>query len=253
MFNLSPVPVPDLSGRVVLVTGAGKGIGAELVRILVAKGAKVFAGIYPGAAAETLPAAAVVLALDVTKQADVDAAVARVQAESGRLDVLVNNAGVIAPIGPLEAVPSDALAAAFAVNVTGVHRMSVAALALLRQANGVIVNAGTGAATTPMEGWTVYCSTKAGMRMLTQMMAMELAPAVKTYFVGIPPTDTAMQGAIRQAGFNPISKIPQDKLVRTSVPASVMAWMCGPQARDVEEVLLDVRQEIFTKMMDLPA
>ena len=219
MFNLSPVPVPDLSGRVVLVTGAGKGIGAELVRILVAKGAKVFAGIYPGEAAEALPAAAVVLALDVTKQADVDAAVARVQAESGRLDVLVNNAGVIAPIGPLDAVPSDAL----------------------------------GAATTPMEGWTVYCSTKAGMRMLTQMMAMELAPAVKTFFVGIPPTDTAMQGTIRQAGFNPISKIPQDKLVRTSVPASVMAWMCGPHARDVEEVLLDVRQEIFTKMMDLPA
>ena len=54
MFNLSPVPVPDLSGRVVLVTGAGKGIGAELVRILVAKGAKVFAGIYPGEAAEAL-------------------------------------------------------------------------------------------------------------------------------------------------------------------------------------------------------
>ena len=115
MFNLSPVPVPDLSGRVVLVTGAGKGIGAELVRILVAKGAKVFAGIYPGEAAEALPAAAVVLALDVTKQADVDAAVARVQAESGRLDVLVNNAGVIAPIGPLDAVPSDALGAAFAI------------------------------------------------------------------------------------------------------------------------------------------
>ena len=89
--------------------------------------------------------------------------------------------------------------------------------------------------------------------MLSQMMAMELGPDVKCFFVGIPPTDTAMQGAIREAGFNPISQIPQEKLVRPAVPASVMAWMCGPQARDVEEVLLDVRQEIFTKMMDLPA
>ena len=48
MFNLAPVPVPDLTGRTVLVTGAGKGIGAELVRILVANGAKVFAGVFSG-------------------------------------------------------------------------------------------------------------------------------------------------------------------------------------------------------------
>ncbi|MFC3180567.1 SDR family NAD(P)-dependent oxidoreductase [Cypionkella sinensis] len=245
--------MPDLTGRTVLVTGAGKGIGAELVRILVANGARTYAGVFAGEAAEALPDAATVLALDVTKQADVDAAIARITDESGRLDVLVNNAGMITPIGPLAELASDALAPAFAVNVIGVHRMALAALPLLRAAKGVIVNAGTGAATTPMEGWTVYCSTKAAMRMLTQMMAMELAPDVKCFFVGIPPTDTAMQGEIRAAGFNPISKIPQEKLVRPEVPASVMAWMCGPQARDVAEVLLDVRQEIFTNLMDLPA
>jgi NAD(P)-dependent dehydrogenase (short-subunit alcohol dehydrogenase family) len=253
MFNLAPVPVPDLTGRTVLVTGAGKGIGAELVRILVMRGASVYAGVYPVEAAEILPAAAVQMALDVTNQAQVDAAIARITAESGRLDVLVNNAGTINPIGPLAELASDALAPAFAVNVIGVHRMAIAALPLLRASKGVIVNAGTGAATTPMEGWTVYCSTKAAMRMLTQMMAMELAPDVKTYFVGIPPTDTAMQGSIRAAGMNPISKIPQEKLVKPAVPASVLAWMCGPDARAVDEIMLDVRQEIFTKMMDLPA
>lgn len=253
MFNLAPVPVPDMTGRTVLVTGAGKGIGAELVRILVGRGAKVYAGTYPVEAAEILPAEAVQMALDVTVQRQVDAAIARIAAESGRLDALVNNAGVINPIGPLAELATDALAPAFAVNVMGVHRMAIAALPLLRASKGVIVNAGTGAATTPMEGWTVYCSTKAAMRMLTQMMAMELAPDVSTYFVGIPPTDTAMQGSIRAAGLNPIAKIPQEKLVRPAVPASVLAWMCGPQAREVTEVMLDVRQEIFTKMMDLPA
>jgi NAD(P)-dependent dehydrogenase (short-subunit alcohol dehydrogenase family) len=253
MFNLAPVPVPDMTGRTVLVTGAGKGIGAELVRILVARGAKVYAGVYPVEAAETLPAAAVQIALDVINQTQVDAAIARITAETGRLDVLVNNAGMINPIGPLAELASDALVPAFAVNVVGVHRMAIAALPMLRASKGVIVNAGTGAATTPMEGWTVYCSTKAAMRMLTQMMAMELAPDVKTYFVGIPPTDTAMQGSIRAAGMNPIAKIPQEKLVKPAVPASVLAWMCGPDARAVEEIMLDVRQEFFTKMMDLPA
>ena len=174
MFNLAPVPVPDLTGRTVLVTGAGKGIGAELVRILHEKGANVYAGVYPVDSAEPLPAAVAQLKLDVTSQADVDSAIARITADTGRLDVLVNNAGVINPIGPLAEIATDDLAPAFAVNVMGVHRMAIAALPLLRASKGTILNAGTGAATTAMEGWTAYCSTKAGMQMLTRMMALEL-------------------------------------------------------------------------------
>jgi hypothetical protein len=61
-----------------------------------------------------------------------------------------------------------------------------------------------------------------------------------------------MQGKIRASGLNPISQIPQSKLVPTNVPASVMAHLCGANPA-MTEVLLDVRQEVFTKMMDLPA
>jgi NAD(P)-dependent dehydrogenase (short-subunit alcohol dehydrogenase family) len=199
-----------------------------------------------------LPDAATVLQLDVTRQADADAAIARVTAEAGRLDVLVNNAGVISPIGPLASLASDALAPAFAVNVTGVHRMVVAALPLLRASRGTIVNAGTGAATTPMEGWTAYCTSKAGVHMLTRLLALELGPdGIQSFFIGIPPTDTAMQAEIRAAGLNPISKIPQDQLVPTAVPASVMAFLCSAEARGIDEVLLDVRQDRFKAMMPL--
>lgn len=250
MFNLAPIPVPDLSGRTVLVTGASRGIGAELVRILAAGGARVFAGVV--GETEDLPPEVDVLALDVTRQADADAAVARIVRDTGRLDVLVNNAGIIAPIGPLADLSSDALAPAFAVNVIGVHRMVLAALPLLKAGRGTILNAGTGAATTPMEGWTAYCTSKAGARMLTQMLALELTETgIRSYFLGIPPTDTAMQAEIRAAGLNPISRIPQDKLVPTSVPASVMAYMCSAEAQAIDEVLLDVRQDRFTAMMDL--
>ena len=250
MFNLAPVPVPDLNGRTILVTGAGRGIGAELVRLLVDRGARVYAGVF--GEAEALPPAATVLSLDVTKQAAVDAVVARIAREAGRLDVLVNNAGTITPIGHLATLPSDALAPAFAVNVIGVHRMVVAALPLLRASRGMIVNAGTGAASTPMEGWTAYCTTKAGVHMLTRMMALELGPeGIQTVFIGIPPTDTAMQAEIRAAGLNPISKIPQEKLVPTTVPASVMAYLCSAAARSIDETMLDVRQDRFTAMMAL--
>ena len=253
MFNLTAVPVPDLTGRTVLVTGAGKGIGAELVRILHAHGARTYAGVYPVDAAEDLPKGVTMLELDVTSQQDVDAAIARITAEAGGLEVLVNYAGVINPIGPLAEIATDDLAPAFAVNVMGVHRMTVAALPLLRAAKGTVLNAGTGAATTAMEGWTAYCSTKAGMQMLTRMMALELGrEGLRIFFLGIPPTDTAMQGKIRASGMNPISQIPQGKLVPTGVPASVMAYLCGPNPVTTE-VLLDVRQEVFTAMMDLPA
>ena len=247
MFNLAPVPVPDLTGRVVLVTGAGKGIGAELVRLLHGAGARVYAGVFPGEAAEAMPEGVTVLPLDVTRQGDVDLVIGRIGAE-GRLDVLVNNAGVITPIGPLDSIPSDALAPAFAVNVMGVHRMVVAALPLLRASGGAVVNAGTGAASTAMEGWTAYCTTKAAMLMLTRMMALELG--LRVHFLGIPPTDTAMQGEIRASGMNAISQIPQGSLVAPKVPASCLAWLCGPVPEGTE-VVLDVRQEIFTRMMAL--
>lgn len=252
MFNLAPVKVPDLAGKVVLVTGAGRGIGAELVRTLQAHGARVFAGVYQRERAESLPDGVTVVPLDVTKQSDADAAIARIAAEAGRLDVLVNNAGVIAPIGALPTIQPESLGAAFAVNVMGVQRMALAALPLLTASKGAIINAGTGAATTPMEGWTAYCSTKAGAQMLTRMMDKELSPlGIRSFFVGIPPTDTDMQGVIRVSGLNPISQIPQEKLVATAVPASCIAWLCGNYAEVPAEPLLDVRQEIFTKMMDL--
>jgi NAD(P)-dependent dehydrogenase (short-subunit alcohol dehydrogenase family) len=250
MFNLAPVPVPDLTGRAVLVTGATRGIGAELVRVLVAHGARVFAGVL--GPHEPLPRGATVLQLDVTKQADADAAIARVEAEAGGLDVLVNNAGIISPIGPLASLPSESLAPAFAVNVIGVHRMVIAALPLLRRSRGTIVNAGTGAATTPMEGWTAYCTSKAGVHMLTRLLALELGPeGIHSFFIGIPPTDTAMQAEIRAPGLNPSSKIPQETLVPTAVTVSVMAWLCSTDAQGVDEVLLDVRQDRFTAMMPL--
>lgn len=252
MFNLAPVKVPDLSGKAVLVTGAGRGIGAELARCLAAHGARVFAGVLGGAAIEPLPDSVTVLPLDVTLQKEVDAALARVAADVGRLDVLVNNAGVISPIGPLAQVSPESLGAAFAVNVMGVQRMVLAALPLLTRSQGAIINAGTGAATNPMEGWTAYCSTKAAAHMLTRMMDKELTPqGLRSFFVGIPPTDTDMQSVIRVSGLNPISQIPKEKLVPTAVPASCIAWLCANFATMPPEPLLDVRQEVFTSMMDL--
>jgi len=85
--------------------------------------------------------------------------------------------------------------------------------------------------------------------MLTQMCVKELAERdVQSFFIGIPPTETEMQREIRDAGLNPISKIAKDDLVDPIVPASVVAWLCGPQARKLDECLLDVRDAFFQDM-----
>jgi NAD(P)-dependent dehydrogenase (short-subunit alcohol dehydrogenase family) len=86
--------------------------------------------------------------------------------------------------------------------------------------------------------------------MLTRMFDLELSgDGIKVFFIGIPPTDTSMQGAIRQSGLNPVSQIAQADLVPVDVPASAMAWLCSSQARELDKVLLDVRQEPFRAMM----
>jgi len=252
MFDLSPIEAPDLSGKTILVTGAGRGIGAVLARLLADKGARVYAGLFQGvdpACAGLLDGCAQV-DLDVTHPSSVASIMARIGSEAGTLDALVNNAGAITPIGHIDTLATESLRGAYEVNTLGLHRMTCAALPLLRASGGVVVNAGTGAATTPMEGWAAYCSSKAAARMMTLMFAKDMeASGVQFFFLGIPPTDTDMQAEIRTAGLNPISKIAQGDLVRPEVPASVMAWLCGPEARRLEDVVLDVRDEFFRSMM----
>ena len=252
MFDLSPIAVPDLSGKTILVTGAGRGIGATLAGMLAGHGARVFAGVYgaPDAHCAAHLSGCTEIVLDVTRPADVASAVAQIETETVQLDALINNAGAITPIGHIDTLASDALRHAYEVNTLGLHRMTCAALPLLRASEGVVVNAGTGAATTPMEGWTAYCHSKAAARMMTLMFATDLdGGAVQFFFIGIPPTDTEMQSEIRSAGLNPISKIAKSDLVDPAVPASVMAWLCGPDARRLDDVLLDVRDDFFKGMM----
>lgn len=252
MFDLSPIEIPDLSGKTILITGAGRGIGAVLAGQIAAKGASVYAGVLsqPDPVWTDHLKHCTIVDLDVTDAGAIASVLTRIRSETGKLDALVNNAGTIAPIGHIDSLATESLRQAYDVNALGVHRMTCAALPLLRASKGVVVNAGTGAATTPMEGWAAYCNSKAAARMLTMMFAKDLeGGGVQFFFVGIPPTDTEMQAEIRTAGLNPISKIAQTDLVHPDVSASVMAWLCGPDARKLDDVLLDVREEPFKSMM----
>jgi NAD(P)-dependent dehydrogenase (short-subunit alcohol dehydrogenase family) len=167
-----------------LITGANKGLGHEAARRLIAAGHDVWAAARDAdrgrAAAEELGARFV--QLDVTDDASVAAAVERVAAESGRLDVLVNNAGIVGAFTPVPDTTPDDVAHVLATNVLGIVRVTRAFLPLLeRSTNPVVVNVSSGmgsfAVTTDPERLEssivglAYPASKAAVTMLTTQYA----------------------------------------------------------------------------------
>ena len=167
--------------KVILITGASTGFGRDTAETLVRAGHRVFASMRDIAGrnrphAETLRAKKIdVLELDVTDDASIERAVASVLKEAGRIDVLVNNAGVGA-MGISEAYTVDQVRALFDVNVFGVQRTLRAVLPTLRsQGQGLVVNIGSvlGRVTLPFSG--LYGATKFALESLSESYRYELS------------------------------------------------------------------------------
>ena len=178
--------------RVAVVTGANKGIGLEIARQLAREGMTVFIGARDPergrAAAEKLRAEGLdarALPLDVTDDASVAAAAALVEKDAGRLDVLVNNAGIAIDNGPPSRVSLDVVRRTYETNVFGVVRTTQAMLPLLRRSDaGRIVNLSSGLGSLARNSdpswdyasvkFLAYNSSKTALNMITVQFAYEL-------------------------------------------------------------------------------
>ena len=161
------------AGRAALVTGAASGIGAQVVRGLAAEGARVLALDVQAAALDALAGECGCDAArcDVTVEAEVRAAVARAEAAFGRLDVVVNAAGVVASDDVAD-IDDAVWSRLLDVNLTGAMRVCRAALpALQRQGAGAIVNVASVAAFNASPGMASYAAGKAGLVALTRALA----------------------------------------------------------------------------------
>jgi 3-oxoacyl-[acyl-carrier protein] reductase len=171
-----------LRNQVALVTGAASGFGAEIARQFVAEGARVALADINGEGARALAAElgpnALGLACDVTRRADIDAAVAATRAAFGPvLDTVVNNAGWSHKNGPLLDVDEAAFDKVFAINVKSIFHMTHATVPVMRaQGHGCVINIGSTAGLRPRPGLSWYNSTKGAVNVLTKSMAVELAP-----------------------------------------------------------------------------
>lgn len=256
MSSETPPFASAVAGLSVLITGAGRGIGAAAARAFAAAGAQVGLAGRPSAALAAVASetGGRMLPCDVADFGAVAAAVAAMVAAHGRLDVLINNAGVIAPIAPLaEADPAD-WARQVEVNLTGVfHGMRAALPVMLAQGGGTIVTVGSGAAYQPLEGWSGYCASKAGAIMLTRAAHLEAGATVRVLSLSPGTVATDMQAAIRESGVNPVSRLDWSAHVPPEWPARALIWMCSSEADGYCGGEVSLRDPAIRARLGLPA
>jgi 3-oxoacyl-[acyl-carrier protein] reductase len=173
----------DLTGKVAIVTGASKGIGAAIAKGLAAAGAAVvvnYASSREGAdrvVAEiaTKGGKAIAVAADVSKAADVQRLFGETKKAFGALDVLVNNAGVYR-FAALEEVTEDEFHREFNINVLGVLLASREAMKHFGPDGGSVINISSVASTSPTPMAVVYSATKGAVDTITRVLAKELGP-----------------------------------------------------------------------------
>ncbi len=190
----------------VLISGASRGLGAASARIagqmhaqvaLMARSEADLAMVADQVRAEG--GEPLTLLGDVTDGEDCRRAIDRVAQTFGRLDALVNNAGVLAPIASLSDSEPETWKQNIAVNLYGPFLLTQAALGLLRESEGRIVNVSSGAAVEAVAGWSAYCAAKAAINHLTRVLAVE-EPGVTTIAFRPGVVDTSMQAQIRAEG-----------------------------------------------------
>lgn len=204
------LPPEVLRGKVAVITGASRGLGAGL--------AERFAqhGLLLALCARHEPEApsgvrSLTGAVDVTDATRLDAFATAAAARLGPIDLWINNAGILGPVGPQRRVDPQEVYRALAINVGGVANGSRSFAERARgwvPARRVLVNITSGAARTVYPGWSVYGATKAAVDQLTRTIAAE-EPGIAAHAVAPGVVDTDMQVAIRQhdeRAFPPIER-----------------------------------------------
>jgi Dehydrogenases with different specificities (related to short-chain alcohol dehydrogenases) len=241
-----------LDGKSALVTGGASGFGAEIARQFAAQGASVVILDLDGPGADRVAkecgSNAKAVRGDVTKGADIDAAVRIARETSGRLDVVVNNAGWTHRNKPLLEVTEEEFDRVYAINVKSIFLMTRAAVPVMaEQGGGSIINIGSTAGIRPRPGLTWYNFSKGAVNLGSKSLAVELAPsnirvnciapvmgetALLESFMGMPDTPE------NRAKF--VATVPLGRLARPLDVASACVFLASDEASFLTGVVLPV-------------
>jgi len=236
-----------LTGKVAIVTGASKGIGAAIAKHMAAEGAAVvvnYASSKEGAdrvvaEIESNGGKAIAVQANVAKKGEIDRLFSETKKAFGRLDILVNNAGIY-EFSPLEEVTEEHFHKHFDLNVLGLILASKEAVRHFDSAGGSIINISSAASTLALPNTSVYSATKAAVDAVTRSLAKELGPRnirVNSINPGMVETEGVHAAGFAESDFRkqleaqtPLGRIGQ---TRDIAPAAVFlaspdaAWITG--------------------------
>ena len=239
-----------LDGKVAIVTGAAQGIGRSIALGLANAGASVAlldraAGGLQSVAREleTLGRPGVALTLDVTDLGAIDGAVQRVAREYGRVDVLVNNAGVRVHKRVLDHTLED-WEHTFRVNTTAVLVLCQAAARVMREhGGGSIVNISSQMAEVTHPARVAYCSSKAAVVQMTRVMAVDWAEyRIRVNSIGPGPTRTPFTVAALEAGAMPVQadQVPLGRMAEADEMIGAVVYLASDASSYVTGTMLMV-------------
>ncbi len=232
-----------LEGRVVIVTGGSRGIGAAIARAACREGARVVVAARNPEALEATAAAlreaggeVLPVPTDVTREGDVVRLFDRAEAEFGPVSALVNNAGN-APVGQTARFDLDDWQRCIAVNLTGAFLCSREAFRRMPlHGGGDIVNVSSGASKHGHAGWAAYCAAKSGLNGLARALAVEGVPlGIRVNTVCPGGTRTGLRRAI-------FGDEPPETLLHPMDVADAVLFFLSDAAREVRAAELDVRK-----------
>lgn len=200
-----------------IITGASRGIGVAVAREAAAQNVNLVLNARSGAALASLSKEldasgkrVVTVVGDVSEKAVCAAIVRSAVDRFGGVDVLVNNAGILEPVGLLDAVDADDWVRNLMVNVAGPVLLAQRALKSLQERRGCVINISSGAAVRAVRGWSAYCVSKAALNHFNRMLSAEY-PEITAVAVSPGITATDMQQMIREKGEG---RMPEDERMR---------------------------------------
>jgi NAD(P)-dependent dehydrogenase (short-subunit alcohol dehydrogenase family) len=231
----------ELTGRVALITGGASGIGAAAARVMAREGAAIAVADFDAKraadVAESLRAGgtrALAIAVDVAQPAQVEAMVRRTVAEFGRLDALVNSAGVSPPMIATHEYPLAEWDRCLAINLSGTfYAIRYAVPALLASGGGAIVNVASMMGQIANPGIPAYVATKHGVVGLTKVVALDYAQrGIRCNAIAPGNTDTPMtRGAMTAPVFEAVGRVaPIGRYGTAEEIAEAISFLCSPRA-----------------------
>ncbi|RKH48702.1 SDR family oxidoreductase [Corallococcus sp. AB049A] len=236
----------NIQGKVVAITGASSGIGEATARLLASQGAKVVLGARRADRLETLTGElrskggeARYKALDVTKREDVDAFVAFTLKEYGRLDVLINNAGVM-PLSRLDELKLDEWNRMIDVNIRGVlHGIAAGLPVMKRQKSGQFINLSSIGGHSVVPTAAVYCATKYAVLAISEGLRQEVGADIRVTVISPGVTQSELAETIS----DPASREYMREFRKDAIPADAIARAISyaisqPADVDVSEIII---------------